>query len=395
MDVTFTLRSPALSDVEIVERKGLGHPDTICDSIAEAVSVALSRHYLERFGAILHHNVDKVLLVGGASRPAFGGGEVVSPMEIYIGGRAVDRVDNDEVPLRDIALEAARSWLREHLRNVDPQRHARVHVLIRPGSVDLQRLWRRGTQAPTPLANDTSCGVGFAPLSDLERVVLDTERLLNDPRFLQAHPEGGEDVKVMGARCGERVDLTVARAFVDRHVAGEDAYAAAKARLAEQVECFARERLPQARVVVNAADDPAQGAFYLTVTGTSAEAGDDGEVGRGNRANGLITPCRPMSLEATAGKNPVSHVGKLYNVAARRCAERIVTELDGVERATCYMLSRIGAPIDDPSVVYFDLETHGVPEASLQKDLDRVAAEEAAAMPSLWHAALRGELSLF
>jgi S-adenosylmethionine synthetase len=49
---------------------------------------------------------------------------------------------------------------------------------------------------------------------------------------------------------------------------------------------------------------------YLTVTGTSAEAGDDGEVGRGNRVNDLITPYRPISLEAAAGKNPVTHVGQ-------------------------------------------------------------------------------------
>jgi S-adenosylmethionine synthetase len=84
---------PGHSPVEIVERKGLGHPDTICDAIAEHVCVRLCRHYLERFGTILHHNVDKLLLAAGAARPAFGGGEVTAPMEIYIGGRAAGEPD--------------------------------------------------------------------------------------------------------------------------------------------------------------------------------------------------------------------------------------------------------------------------------------------------------------
>lgn len=35
--------------VEIVERKGLGHPDTICDAVMESVSVALPEAYLKNF----------------------------------------------------------------------------------------------------------------------------------------------------------------------------------------------------------------------------------------------------------------------------------------------------------------------------------------------------------
>jgi S-adenosylmethionine synthetase len=49
----------AAADVEIVERKGLGHPDTICDLVMERISQALSQAYLQHFGKILHHNCDK------------------------------------------------------------------------------------------------------------------------------------------------------------------------------------------------------------------------------------------------------------------------------------------------------------------------------------------------
>ncbi|MFW9808133.1 MAG: methionine adenosyltransferase, partial [Candidatus Thorarchaeota archaeon] len=44
--------------VEIVERKGKGHPDTLCDKAAEELSVRLSQYYMEVFDQVQHHNVD-------------------------------------------------------------------------------------------------------------------------------------------------------------------------------------------------------------------------------------------------------------------------------------------------------------------------------------------------
>jgi len=337
-------------DVEIVERKGLGHPDSVCDALAEQLSVQLSKYYLEKFGRILHHNVDKALLRGGRARARFGGGEVLEPIDIYLAGRAVMRVGDVEVPVREIAIEYSRAWLRENLRSLDVDRHVNLHCMVRPGSVDLGELFGRRPDE-TPLANDTSIGVGYAPLSRLERLVLELERLLNTRGFRDRYPSGGEDVKVMGVRQGSRIDLTIARAFVDRHIPSFDDYLSQRAELEAEARRIASGFSDNTNIRVNAADGKEPGSIYLTVTGTSAEAGDDGEVGRGNRANGLITPHRPMSLEATAGKNPVSHVGKLYNVLAREIAESIVLELDAVEAAHCVVLSRIGSPVSEPELV--------------------------------------------
>ena len=74
--------------VEIVERKGIGHPDTICDALAEELSRNLCAYYLENFGLVLHHNVDKALLWGGSSLPKYGGGQIKAPIEIFLAGRA-------------------------------------------------------------------------------------------------------------------------------------------------------------------------------------------------------------------------------------------------------------------------------------------------------------------
>lgn len=383
--------------VELVEHKGIGHPDTICDSLAERLSVALCRHYLERFGAILHHNVDKALLWGGAARPAFGGGEVIEPIEIYLAGRAARDVAGEVVPVEELVVESARAWLREHLRALDPERHVKLHCLVRPGSADLVDLYQRQRRAGAWLANDTSFGAGYAPLSALESTVLavaaELRRLGRDP----AAPEVGEDVKVMGVRRGDALRLTVACAFVGRHLADLGRYVDRLAHVGERVGAVARAACPEARrveVEVNAADDIPHERVYLTVTGTSAEAGDDGQVGRGNRVNGLITPYRPMTLEAAAGKNPVTHVGKLYNLAAHRVA-RAVAALEGVSEAQCFLVSRIGRPVREPEVIDVRLRTaDGRPPAELAPAVEPIVAAALGGMDVLAAEILEGRVAV-
>jgi len=379
--------SPASLPFEIVERKGLGHPDTICDALAENLSRALSRFYLGRFGAILHHNVDKALLCGGAARPAFGGGEVIEPIDIYLAGRATASFEGVTIPIDEIAVEESRRWLGENLRHLDPVRHVSIHPRIRPTSPDLAALFLRRREAGAPLANDTSLGVGFAPLDELERAVLAVERKLNSSEVKAAQPEIGEDIKVMGVRSGGELSLTVACALVGRHVADLDDYMRKKARIRD----VAAEAAGGAEVALNTADGDAAGSVYLTVTGLSAEAGDDGEVGRGNRVNGLITPYRPMSLEAAAGKNPVTHVGKLYNLLAYRIARALVAEVEGVREAYCYLVSRIGRPITEPQLVDLKLRLEEPAAfAALRPRVEEVARGELAGVTALWRVLLEG-----
>jgi S-adenosylmethionine synthetase len=383
MDLTLTRveRSPADAPVEIVERKGLGHPDTICDAIAEHFSARLCQAYLDRFGVILHHNVDKVLLAAGASRPAFGAGEITHPMEIYLAGRATADFRGARVPVADIAVDAAHGWLRRNLPHLDLQRDVRIVPLVRAGSADLARLFARGAGERAPLANDTSMGAGFAPLTPLERAVLETERALNAPDTNRAHPELGADVKVMGVRRDARIHLTISCAFVGRHVANIDDYLAKKASAAALAAAAARQASGlETTVDLNAGDDPAANDVYLTVNGTSAEAGDDGEVGRGNRANGLITPYRPMTLEAAAGKNPVSHVGKLYAIVAGRITRAVAERLGG--GAECVMLSQIGRAIDDPQIVDVRLQ-RAAPSARVDAVVAELVHDELQRLPSI------------
>ena len=393
------LFTPAVGDLplEIVERKGLGHPDTICDALAENLSVALSRHYLERFGAVLHHNVDKGLLWGGTSRPQFGGGEVDEPIEIYLTGRATAEFRGAKVPVDSIAIEASREWLASNIPALDAQRHVRIVPRIRPTSPDLAALFLRQGEAGAALANDTSFGVGFAPLSELEQVVLAVPQRLNGREVKRAHPEIGADIKVMGARREGEIALTVACALVGRHVTDLADYLAKRDRV-RQLALEAAQEVSRSTidVQVNTADGDTAESVYITVTGLSAESGDDGQVGRGNRVNGLITPYRPMSLEAAAGKNPLTHVGKLYNVIANRVARSVVAEVPGVEESHCFLLSRIGRRVDEPQV--FDVKVRLAEPAalpSLTAQITEVARVGLGGVRSLWREAVEGRLQVW
>jgi len=396
------LRWPGVEslEIEMVERKGVGHPDYIADGIAEAVSKGLCEYYIRNYGVILHHNVDKVLVVGGQAKPVFGGGEILHPIYIIVSGRATYYVRTpdgvDFVPIGKIVLESARRWLKNNFRYLDPDTHVIIDYKIGQGSADLVGVYELGKES-IPLANDTSFGIGFAPLSTLEKLVLETERLLNSPQVKSSIPAVGEDVKVMGLRIGKKITLTIAAAIVSRHVRDKDEYLAVKEAIREKVLDLASKIAPQhdVEVHVNTADRVEQGIFYLTVTGTSAEHGDDGATGRGNRANGLITPMRPMSLEATAGKNPVSHVGKIYNVLARIIAEKIHSQLKNANEVYVSLLSQIGRPINDPLVADIKIVADGELTLDQVNEAKRIAEEELDKVKEITRLILEDKVMLF
>lgn len=338
--------------IEIVERKGLGHPDYMCDAIMDQISVSLSKEYLERAGTILHHNVDKSLLVAGVSEPRFGGGVVKQPMLFVFGDRATSEIDGEEIDIREIAVHVAKDWFRRNMRFINPEKHVKYQVELKPGSVGLVDIFRR--KGKVLGANDTSAAVGYAPMTRTEKIVLKTEKFVNSKKFKQLFPESGEDVKVMGYRNNNSLNLTVSMAFVDRYVSSEEDYFEKKGKIFEEIDRFTRTNtdFDEVNVELNTLDVRGRGigGIYLTVLGTSADSGDSGEVGRGNRVNGLISLNRPFCSEAAAGKNPVSHVGKIYNALTYKIAQRVCEEVPEAEEVYIWLLSRIGTPIDQPEV---------------------------------------------
>ena len=337
--------------VEMVERKGTGHPDQICDCVMDAISVALSQAYLEGFGTILHHNIDKGLLAAGRVVKSFGGGEVIEPMELTIGDRATFSFSGKEIPVQEIALAAAKEWIGTNLRYVDPEKHIQYRFKLAPGSQELTDIFARPGEVRG--ANDTSAAVGYYPLSPTEQVVLSLENELNSERFKKLFPETGEDVKVMGLRHRNELDLTVAMPLLAGRIGSEREYFERKGAVAAEINRFllaGARGFGRVSLHYNTLDQPGRGlgGVYLSLLGTSAEDADSGQVGRGNRVNGLIPIARPIGTEAAAGKNPMSHVGKIYNILAHRMAREICKSVPGVQGAYVLLLSRIGDPVDQP-----------------------------------------------
>lgn len=361
---------PQPSATSIVERKGLGHPDTLADHLAEKLSRTYSAYTLKHYGAVLHHNFDKLALLGGASEVRYGAGHMTAPVKVLVNGRAAYSCGGQRIAVGDLVETAVREFFRERLPAVLDHLDIVLNITENPSPgavvtddrVPERRRWfaPRGVEdlreRRALLANDTSLGTGWAPEGGLEGLV----RVLSDTfsaadGFARTHRWCGSDVKVMGYWDGRQADIVLCVPQKSPYVASRAEYLHNKDTVLAQCNLLARSRLPDAEIDIrlNARDVPEEDELYLTYTGSSLESGDEGVVGRGNRVNGLITPLRPMNLEGANGKNPVYHVGKLYNLAAMRLARRLHEETG--DYAEVHLISTTGQRLDQPGRILIRL----------------------------------------
>jgi Archaeal S-adenosylmethionine synthetase len=351
--------------VEIVERKGIGHPDSVADALAEEVSKALCKMYIKEFGHVLHHNTDETQIAAGSAAPRFGGGVIVDPSYILLVGRTTTHAgegkDFRSLPCKPIALDAARKYLKKTFPNLNVDSEVILDAKLGMGSDDLTGVYR----ASGHLANDTSFGVGYAPYSITDKLVLKTEEFING-KLKRKLPETGQDVKVMASRVNNKVTMTVACAMVDKFIDDESGYKSAVQQLYNDTLDNALKIIGSRKIdislEVNTGDDYKRKVYYLTCTGMSQEMGDDGSVGRGNRCNGLITPNRPMSMEATSGKNPITHIGKIYNIMSKLIADDIAKKVTDEAEIRVRLLSQIGKPVSEPLNASVEIVSKGINE---------------------------------
>jgi len=365
VDCTIEIESdvPSPLGASILERKGWGHPDTLADHLAEELSKVYSRYTLEECGAILHHNFDKLALLGGGCEVRYGAGRMLAPVRVLVNGRAARSCAGTTVPVDELVEETVREFFHEHLPELDDHLDIQLNITSNssPGAV------HTGDSSPervkwfapsavddlrerrVRLSNDTSLGTGYAPLSDFEKFARGLcDHFASPGPFQQAHPWCGSDVKVMGYATADEIDVVACVPQKSAHVASRADYLTNKELILAECALLAEAALPgiPARFRINVRDLPNHDELYLTYTGSSIESGDEGVVGRGNRVNGLITPMRPMNVEGANGKNPVYHVGKLYNLAAQRLAERLYEETG--DYAEVHLVSATGQRLDRP-----------------------------------------------
>lgn len=403
-DVIVERGIPRPHDLAIVERKGRGHPDTLADHVAERLSRAYSRYTLDEFGVVLHHNFDKLALLGGASEVRYGSGRMVTPVRVLVNGRAARTCGAVKIPVDELIVEEVTAFFADRLPELNGQLSIELNVTSNPspgavltedGPGDRERWFapRSGEdlrERRQLLANDTSLGTGWAPESRTERLVRAVADHFSDPEgFPSSHPWCGSDVKVMAHSADDELDVVLAVPQKCAHVANRTEYLANKDAVLDECQRLAERHLPatKTRFRLNTRDLPERDELYLTYTGSSIESGDEGVVGRGNRVNGLITPLRPMNAEGANGKNPVYHVGKLYNMAANRIAQRL-HDATGTH-AEVHLLSATGQRLDRPWRIVIRLRQGG--DELADDKLRALLQETLDAFPALTEEILSGD----
>lgn len=401
------------TDYEVVERKGVGHPDTLCDTIAEKISQAYSQYCLEHYGIILRHMVDKIALSGGSAKVKFGGGEMQKPIRLYLNCRFTRTYQNETIPYLQIVTEVVRKHFGEILPLLDLDKWLMIvdntHFAPGPGVVyeadgstrNERQFFFEVPQKEFAVfhdnslrSNDTSTTVTYSPLSITEKIVLLVEKTLNDKEFKKTYPFVGSDIKVMARRMQKKIDITVCVPFISLHTPDKEFYAQNLVVLETLIKELVLNKHDEYKVSVslNTRDNPSKSDYYLTLTGSAIESGDEGVVGRGNRYNGIIPFTRHMSTEACCGKNPVYHVGKIYTAIGSIVSNEIFSLL-GLE--TCiYLTSQMGRSISDPWSVY--VEVYGEEISPTQRQFIEGIVERCLANANeTTKKIVRGEINLY
>lgn len=372
---------------EAVERKGVGHPDTLCDAIAELASSEYSAAVHEETGRLPHHYFDKVMLMGGAVRMGLGYGELVEPYRVQFAGKVTREVGSTKFPVTDIVTQAARTVLTETLHDFDPDKNLVVLDELRDYQGPSKRRPRYQPERiedmpimdqPNRVSNDVNICTGFAPLTRTEQAVLATEHHLNSKEYKAEHPYTGMDIKVAGVRMDKDIVLTVNMPFISTRVSSMQEYRELTEHLKQELRGFYEvSGFEDVRLDFNPQD--VSGLPYLSVTGSVADTGDVGVVGRGNRANGLITPMRPMSIEAVSGKSPIDNTGKMYGVMANRLSEEIHDATGLWNNAT--IVTFRDRPLSDPANVLIGVDGPTSPDTEAR--IRSIVEQRMADVPNL------------
>ena len=391
----------SIGDAELIERKGRGHPDSIADALASALSREYSNYTIRHCdGQILHHQFDKTMIIGGATRVDFGGGEFVEPIRVVLSGRISETYLGRVLPVRDLCEDVVRKYFATHFPMV-PAEMIEVHYFLTthagPGTLTDSSGSIASMFGPTKrgevrgyeelVANDTSYCVAYTPHSPLEEYVLELERGLTNSERRQGWEWLGSDIKVMAYRQGNRVQVTSCIPQIAAHVGSLDNYRENLNVIKEHFQEVASKLIPDydVEVQLNTKDNDDTRNYYLTVSGASL-SGDIGVVGRGNRVNGLITSQRPMSLEGINGKNPRYYSGFVYAVASRRASETVY-ERTGVANIV-EIVGQNGAPLTQPWAVR-------VTGHKLDQRATDIIKETLEKIPTLTEEFLRGEAEHF
>ena len=409
--VTISSSAQANKHVIFAERKGIGHPDTLADHLAERLSRAYSTYTKEKFGAVLHHNFDKLGILGGRSVVEFQGGKMISPVRVLVNGRISAVFADQEIDYKSLLENEIYDFFFEIFEDLLPRDMIRIqfnlsngsspgHVSANEESGSARNYWFKPRdlndlpELKRLFSNDTSIGSGYYPLDVLESFIVDLEKKITSGKFKNDNPWLGSDVKVVGGRIGKNIDITICIPQVSKYVKSIQDYKRNIKSCLDHLEAMAASELTgySCKFHINTRDDYEKGELYLTVTGSSIESGDEGLVGRGNRVNEVISVNNTMSIEGASGKNPVYHVGKIYYIAAHNIAKALYGKYGFF--CEVFLVSQSGRRLEDPWKIVVNIDENiklsGDRINTIRKDVAAICEK----MPDITKELLDGKIIL-
>lgn len=396
---------------EVVETKGKGHPDNICDTLAEKISANYSKYCIEHYGVILRHMIDKLSILGGGSKVKFGGGEMIAPIRMLINGRFTDRYKNDKIDYMEIVTDTIKKYFSELFPMLDIEKYLLIvdntHHNEGPGVIynsdnttnnERMKFFEATDEADASRhnnhnrCNDTSTTVSYYPMSKLEQTVLNIEQELNSNEYKQKNPWTGNDIKVMGIRKDKKIEITCCVPLISIYVKNLEDYMAKLDMIREDIMKIIRKKFKKNNVelFLNTRDNYSNSDLYMTLIGSAVESGDEGAVGRGNRSRGVIPFSRNFSMEASCGKNPVYHTGKLFTAIGDVLSKKIYDEFR-VENVV-YCTSKMGDNIEEPWNISVELKKNLSPD-KIQK-IDKYVKDILINHKDITNQIINGEIKL-
>lgn len=351
--------------IEVVEKKGIGHPDSLADGLAEAISYVYSKYCLKNFGYILHHNMDKINVLGGRSSAGFGFGEQLDRIRVIINGRMSLSFGGIEIPVFDIASQTVRKYFKTLIPTLDVDKDIRIFDFINRagGAPHKGNKWFRPNsvadlpEVKLPRANDTCSVVNSNPYSKIEALSLSIHDLFYKSFLEKKYDYLGTDIKIMIMRIEKEVSITMCIPFLGSKTPDLTFYISKKEELKKMILKHAKDALGKYYSItldINMRDNPKINDLYILANGTAAESGDEGIVGRGNRSSGFIASYRPYSIEASQGKNPTYFGGKVYDLFTRRLSQELFDKM-GIN-TNVFVMTQNGALLKQPSNIIIQIE---------------------------------------
>lgn len=378
---------------EAVERKGIGHPDSMADMIADEFSKVYIKTSLEKWGGVLNHWVDKTTLIGASTIAHIGRFFVKQPIQGLLIGKISDGLPEAKLDLYELFHEASSHVLGGALNAEIPRDNICLKVV---NSVGNQPDHARNFYAPSTAdvlqtrdvheqtANDTVICSAYAMKNNLGDLVRRLENKITSPTngLIVLYPQVGTDVKILAFREGNEIGLTLCVPIHPERIRTRSDYNDILWELKRQIftEASALARRQRCKVVslkLNTKDN--ENSAYIAPFGTALGKGDCGVVGRGNRINGIINNLRPATTEAPSGKNPLHHVGKIYTMVCQLYVNTLVHRFD-VDYASLCLITCNGADLRRPMRAYLQVSGGQVSDQELSEALNEYLEN----CPSLW-----------